>query len=264
MRGFDNQLSDRRLALGSLRATRPLTAQHLAEPLYSAPQLGTGSVGTCPSQSGTLQSPNSQLTLPTTGSSASANVSSYSQVAGEIREKNPTLENISSENSVNHSSKIHHSSAKPSLLRALLKKKSKGKKDWLRYLFGEKSLKMNQVQEKTFEQGNQPPTEGSSTYASDQRDLDANFSSFDLMMKRCASPTLPEGATQPKSEPPACNGEPNLNGHNEFVRRRIGFCDSGLLSCVKYKERKGFFAECIEGKARRGRALALCSLSILM
>lgn len=67
--------------------------------------------------------------------------------------------------------------------------------------------------------GNQPSTVGSSICANEQRDLDANFSTLDLMMKRCASPTLPEGATQPKSEPPACNGEPNLNGHGEIYPR---------------------------------------------
>uniref|UniRef100_A0A0N5AHB7 GMP synthase (glutamine-hydrolyzing) n=1 Tax=Syphacia muris TaxID=451379 RepID=A0A0N5AHB7_9BILA len=161
----------------------------------------------CLSESVNLLSSNLQLTLPTTGSSASANVSSRgdeSTAAADISNTNLNLNHQTNQNSVQHQSKSVSSTSKkhPVIFRSLLKKRNKV---------------------------NQPSTEPSSVKASDQRGLEANLSGTKLMMKRCASPTLPEGATQPKNEPPppstTCNGQINLNGHNKDVSAET----SGLM-----------------------------------
>ncbi|MCP9261748.1 hypothetical protein DINM_005079 [Dirofilaria immitis] len=57
-------------------------------------------------------------------------------------------------------------------------------------------------------------------------------------MKRTASPTLPDGATQPKYEFPICNGEIDMSGSFHAVKATIG------MNSLKVKGLHGYKAGC--------------------
>uniref|UniRef100_A0A0R3S626 GMP synthase (glutamine-hydrolyzing) n=1 Tax=Elaeophora elaphi TaxID=1147741 RepID=A0A0R3S626_9BILA len=165
------------------------------------------------------------LKLPNTGSSLSSSFdpnNPTNPVSDSSHNKSDTLDSTKSSDSSSLSRTLPNLSKKhASILRPFLRKKTKRNSS-----------------------GNSPGS------GSDHRE--ANRSSEGEAMKRTASPTLPDGATQAKYEPPICNGEIDVSGlfHSvnaaadadsfKIIRNDISnsvICDAMKFLCSIYVEK---------------------------